>query len=50
MNNFDIHPRAKALMDELFFVADEYITTDTAKQLAQDLGYPDIDLSDYDLG
>lgn len=50
MTNLNIHPRAKALMDELFFVADEYITIETARRLSTELGYPDLDLSDYDLG
>lgn len=50
MTHTTVHPRAKALFDELLFVADEYITVPTARALANELGLADFDPSDYDLG
>lgn len=43
-----IHPKARALFDELLMVADEHITTDTATRMAKELGFTDFDVRDYD--
>lgn len=48
MTHSEAIPRAKALFDELLFVADEYITTDVAALLAKELHLDTYDPTDYD--
>lgn len=43
-----VHPKAEALVTELFFVADEYITVDTAQRLLNELGLTNFDIRDIE--
>lgn len=47
MTQTTVHPRAKALFEELLAAADEFITVPTAQKMAAELGI-DLDVQDFD--